>query len=117
MRAGLAVLVLAGCTSQVADPAAVAVPAYSVSVESWTCKASSGWVQAAITLRNTGPAIPFAKVFVSIGDEHADDYFSPASIPAGAMASAEISRRSTAQKCNIVAIQDANGLPVPFTLP
>ena len=116
MRA-LLLLGLAACSGPVAEPVVAQAPAYSVAVQDWTCNASGGWVRAAITLSNTGPAIPFAKVFVTIGGEHADDYFSPASIPAGAMASAEIRRRSEAKKCQLAAIQDGNGNPVAFTLP
>lgn len=87
-------------------------PRYSVKVEGQSCEGNGSGVKAEITVRNTGPTeIPFAKAFFRFDQAVEDSYFSPATIPPGALASAD-AYYSSPVSCGGVAIQSGDGEPV-----
>jgi hypothetical protein len=62
-----------------------------------------------VTIRNSGGnTIPFAKAYFKIGSENVDTYFSPSTIPAQSLASADRMVK-TSSACQLVAIQDGQG--------
>lgn len=91
------------------------MPVYHVDVESFTCEERHGMVEASITVRNTGGnEIPYAKAFFKVGTTSFDGYFSPSSIPAGALASVSRSTRDHGD-CSLAGIQDRDGNSVTIT--
>lgn len=94
---------------------AAATPVYHADVQSFTCKPSHGGIRAAVTIQNTGGnAIPYAKAYFRIGGENVDTYFSPSTVPAGSLASADRMVK-TQGACQLVAIQDGNGNSVQLS--
>lgn len=91
------------------------VPVYHVDIQSFTCEEKYGRVEAAVTVRNSGGnEIPFAKAFFKVGTSSFDGYFSPSSIPPGALASVSRSTRDTGD-CSLAGIQDGGGNSVTIT--
>ena len=100
-------------TSAAASPS---VPSYSVTIVSTECQNDYGRDSAEITIRNTGPEIPYAKGFVEFHDKAGkvlsaqDSYFTPHTIPAGATASmTAYSSGGGAIRCGLTTIQDGDG--------
>lgn len=91
---------------------ASAAPAYSVHVEGFECDVRESGTVARVTIRNTGSTeIPYAKAFFRFDQKIVDTYFSPSSIPPGALASADGYARSRVS-CGGFTVQAQGGAPV-----
>jgi len=89
-----------------------APPRYEFTVTGIKCETRGSYTLMGISGRNTGSTtIPYTKFYASIGGLPEDTYFSPHTIPPGALASAEVMSR-THGECKFVGIQAGNGAPV-----
>lgn len=92
--------------------AEAARPVYEFTVQSFTCESRGSYTTPRITGRNTGnTTIPYAKIFVTVGEAAEDTYFSPTDIPPGSIASADPMVRAHG-RCSISGMQDGYGNPV-----
>lgn len=94
-----------------------ASPDYRVEVLSLSCEERGNMTKVGVTVRNSGGLeIPFAKAFFRVGTQSEDSYFSPSTVPAGSLASADSYVRSPGD-CRLLMIQDGKGNQVRLSSP
>lgn len=116
--AGLVVYAIARCAPETAPEAVQApeAPALHATVVSVTCDPNRDRPRATVVIRNTGPQIDIAQLFVAFGGQTQSGYFTPSTIPTGAMADALVyADRGASSACSLTAVQDRRGTPVTLS--
>jgi hypothetical protein len=103
------------------EPSPSPAPLHQVDVVHFGCERRNGFDRAEVTIRNTGTqAIPYAMLFAEFSNGSKtvafdDTFFTPSTIPPGAMATATARvRAGLATGCHVAAIQDGSGNRIQY---